>query len=676
MNNFGEEMVTVNNSDTEAILFDRPVTQRLINVARIPAPKFLYFHPRVYLFGGRDSETLPPYYFPDGRVGRVLVFPERHTLWFARGATIQLEPNMVIVIRGSIRAERTMLFDLPEVRDRRTGSEGLLGSALVRIESTRVDTIYPEWFGAKSVNGSEFIAPNDAPGNTAAWQACLHAACRDRVRDGVSLPPLVIDSRGIFCVNDTLEALPDVNGRGALWLRSDGDATRRNLGIPTLTRYPRAVRPRGVGKETEDSRSSLLRLQSRVSVEISGVGLRVIVATAGSRGERDVAHAVLVEESETEEGVDEVPGRQVVLERCAILGGREAVLAVRPEPIEGVRLPSDLRDIARQRHDFPRLNRAVLSRKASYLALRESTVDANIENFREAVVANPARGIAAAPAIPGRSSRFAIDLDVIREGVAELTSCLVFQGKGNTAYFDERGRPFDFVDLEAGVRIVGLSTLIRAVSFHLAEGPRPSRPVRTDGRPDQPDGQDLWLASGERGHNPHLTVLHADSQSWWLLGGYPMGGRVPGAVSLLNVGAGDVNRGDLLELTRFESLRRIDDRQENRIFVPPCILWPESVVPLLLEACAFSRYCVRRSTSSLVVNVGSCFHNVTEASLARWLPVSAIPSGPQTSGADGYLASVVNGRLIPTPARLNREAEVRELPILVETMSGVTRASE
>jgi hypothetical protein len=78
----------------------------------------------------------------------------------------------------------------------------------------------------------------------------------------------------------------------------------------------------------------------------------------------------------------------------------------------------------------------------------------------------------------------------------------------------------------------------------------------------------------------------------------------------------------------------------------------------------------------LVVNVGSCFHNVTEASLARWLPVSAIPSGPQTSGADGYLASVVNGRLIPTPARLNREAEVRELPILVETMSGVTRASE
>lgn len=655
MGNFGEEMEIVNNRGTQVILDDVSVTQRLIDVARIPAPKFLYFHPRVYLFGERGSETLPPFYFPDGRVGRVLVFPERHTLWFGRGATIRLAPNMVIIIRGSIRAERTMLFDLPEVRDRRAGREGLPGSALVRIESTRVDTIYPEWFGAQSVINSESFAPNDAPGNTAAWQACLHAACRDRVRDGVSLPPLVIDSRGIFCVNGTLEALPDVNGRGALWLRSDGDATRRGRGIPTLIRFPRAVGARGVGKDTEDARSAVLRVQSRVSAEITGVGFRVQAAVPVERGDRDVAHAVLVEDSADESGVDELPGRQVVLERCAVVGGREAVLAVRSEPLEAVRLSSDLQGLDLQRRDFPRLNRAVPSRKVSYLALRECIVDANIETSR-----------------PVRSSRFGLDLDVIREGIAELTSSLIYQAKPPEAYSDATGRPYDFVDIEAGVRIVGLSTLIRAVSFHLAEGPRPSRPLRTDGIPDQPDGQDLWLASGERQHNPHLTLLHVDSQSWWLLGGHPMGGRVPGAVCLLNVGAGDVNRGELLNLERFASARRVDDLQEYRVFLPPCILWPESVTPLLLEGCAFRRYCVRRSTTSLVVNVGSSFHDVTDASLARWLPVSAVPSGPQPAGAGEFLASVINGQVIPPTARLNREAEVRELPILVETSSGVT----
>ncbi|MFO0629880.1 MAG: hypothetical protein U0325_30205 [Polyangiales bacterium] len=85
MGNFGEEMVTVNNPETQEIPDDVSVTQRLIDVAQIPAPKFLFFHPRVDLFGEPGSETLPPYDFPDGRVGRVLVFPERHTLWFARG---------------------------------------------------------------------------------------------------------------------------------------------------------------------------------------------------------------------------------------------------------------------------------------------------------------------------------------------------------------------------------------------------------------------------------------------------------------------------------------------------------------------------------------------------------------------------------------------------------------
>ncbi|MEZ4390393.1 MAG: hypothetical protein R3A48_04795 [Polyangiales bacterium] len=143
---------------------------------------------------------------------RALIFPERHTLWFARGAVLQLAPGVVVIIRGSIIADPTQIFDLPEVRARLSNptSTEPAGTALVRFESTRIEEIYPEWFGV--VPGFSSTTPAYASASAAAYQACLHAAVRDRDRDGVSLPPLTVVSNGVYSVNETLEVLSDANG--------------------------------------------------------------------------------------------------------------------------------------------------------------------------------------------------------------------------------------------------------------------------------------------------------------------------------------------------------------------------------------------------------------------------------------------------------------------------------
>ncbi|MEZ4393989.1 MAG: hypothetical protein R3A48_23190 [Polyangiales bacterium] len=606
------------------------------------------------------------------------MFPERHTVWFARGAVLQLEPDVVVIFRGSLRAENTMIFDLPEVRARRSmmSVPANLGTASVRFESTRIEEIYPEWFGVRSVAGGSFVAPNDASANTAAYQACLHAACRDRDRHGVSLPPLTIISRGIFSLNDTLEARPDVNGRAALWLAGNGDSTRRGKGIPTLTRFSRAARPAGVqaGTEVEDHRSAVLRLHPQVSGEISGVGFKVVSLRRGEKTPHDVAHALLIEEFTTEGTVAAPPGRHVIIERSGLVGAREAVIAVRarsrgpndlsrgvgatipvPPSPGAIGLPGPLGLPS----EFPSLFRAGLPRRATYYAMRECAIDAVLEGYVPSTPNDPAN-----PSTPVRSSRYAVDLDVPAGGLAELTSVQIYQVKPSVAYFNDRGAPFDFVDLEAGVRVVGLPLFVRAASFHLGEGPRPSRPAPSGSAPDMADGQDLWLAQGDLGIAPHVTVAHADSQSWWFLGGEPLSRVAPGAVSLLNVGAGDVNRTQLVveEGMRFTSAPSTDGLQAFRLHTPPSVLWPRSATPLLLLACAFRRYCVRRDMSSVVLNMGTCFFGVTEVSLNSWLPAESVP---RPLPGD-FLAGIRDGRVIDPAVRLDRSRDVTELPLLID----------
>jgi hypothetical protein len=212
------------------------------------------------------------------------------------------------------------------------------------------------------------------------------------------------------------------------------------------------------------------------------------------------------------------------------------------------------------------------------------------------------------------------------------------------------------IDNQAGVWLRAGSTFVRSVSFHLDEGPRPSRPA------DQahlPDGQDLWLDAGADGRfSLHLTVLHADSQSWWFLGGTRCADGNSSAVSLLNVGANDVNLRNALmaapnghEFNRpyLESRIVSDQMQFERLFLPPAVMWPGGRVPLLLLACFFDRYCTAPDNGQgLTVNVGTAFRLGLDLTHPSWMTPEVIPR-PRTATSslhdDG--APVIKGRPIP-----------------------------
>lgn len=648
MGNFDESLIVVNDQSIEARPASLGVADRLLAVAGVSQARLLYFHPRVYRL--RPEDPLPRRDIGRLRDVRVLEFPERHTLWFARGAVLQLDPGVVVIIRGSIRSDPTQIFDLPEVRERRIrpASSEPSGLALVRFESTRMEEVYPEWFGV--VSGFSSTTPADGAANAAAYQACLHAAVRDRDRDGVSLPPLSVLSRGVFALNETLEVLPDVNGRGALWLVGTGDATRRGRDLPSLNRYPRGhSRFAREPNAAEDDRSALLRLDARVSAEISSVGFRCFPETPGERTARDVAHALLIEESAVRDADVVTRARNVRLERCGLTGGRDAVL--------GLRSLGGARSVTTTAAATP-YPRVPLRRAASRYSAESCVFDA---------VLSDSGGVNSVAPLPTRSARRIVHLESSVGAFFVLTSSLVFQTKG--AYFDISGRPFTLMDLDAGIWMKGVSSLIRAVSFHLGEGPRPSRVAPPNGGPEGPDGQDLWLASSEDGPAPHVTLLHADSQSWWHLGADPIRRRRPGAVCLLNVGAGDVNLRELegfergnVSLTGMNFTRPGTDAVEAwRLYTPPSLWWPDSEIPLVLVACAFRRYAVRQSMRSLVMNVGSSFNTVLTPSRSTWHSPLAVPR-PLPGDP---LAGVREGRPIPEYELVGDPWIAQGLPTLV-----------
>lgn len=148
MGNFGVELIVVNDRSIMNRTSPEIVTSRILQAVDSTPPSYLYFHPREYRVSSVnpiDGSPLLPLVNVVGMGNvRALIFPERHTLWFARGAVLSLAPGVVLIIRGSIIADPTQIFDLPEVRARLINPTSTVpaGTALVRFESTRIEEIY------------------------------------------------------------------------------------------------------------------------------------------------------------------------------------------------------------------------------------------------------------------------------------------------------------------------------------------------------------------------------------------------------------------------------------------------------------------------------------------------------------------------------------------------------
>jgi hypothetical protein len=678
MGEFGEEFYNVFERVQRGNV-SRPLALRVLDaiVAGVTRtePSYIYFAPEEYPI---QFDALTDNPVVDGvlqpRIGsrRVLVFPERHTLWFARGATLELGPNVALIIRGQIRAEATKIFSLPDVR--RFWAQGMrtVGrpneaqlrfaledaafapeSALVRIESRRMEAIRPEWFDART-EGNSIV--NNGSANARAMQACLDAACRDRMYGDESLLPLTVVCQGAYGLNDTLRGTADANGRGALFLSGDGDVQTRGVGFG-LVRFPRTnVRVvNGAAEDAaapEEDRSALLRVEPGVSLEIEGASFKVepVAANFLLRGEeatrrdapRDVRHAILIEEDE--EPGREPPWRFVSLDRSGVVGALDSCVTVRrnrrpPQSSLGSTGPAPFTGpVSSEVLEAFALRDGILV-DGGKIALANVTVPARgpVRPGRRYVFRDTAFDTHFSIGVPDRSSLYALRVDLAGDAMVELA--------GGRVQNERKG--FDgFIDYRAGVIVRGASLLARAVSFHGSEGPRPSRADWVA----VPDGQDVWLDAEDRGPPPHLTMMHCDSQSWWLLG--TARARAAGAVSLLNVGAGDVN---LLQIPDASAFRRGDAGESFRFFRPPSLVWPGGDTPLLLEACVFMRYAVRANTASRIANVGTTFYQASP-SLATWFPPEAVARP----------GDWLRGRTIPPEWRLNQVLRPTELPWLTQ----------
>lgn len=697
MGQYGDEFWNFRQS-VERVEAGVDISERLLTACRLPGVSILYLAPRStepsrgVVNGRRDlppgyllapdaatAARLPRQEFPDGIVRTVIEIPEHITLWFAPGAFFSLVEGVALIIRGAIRAEATEIFSLPDVRRFREEIRLRLpdvspSTALVRLETTQIEEVYPEWFGARSVAGGAHVGVVDAPATTRGFQACIHAACRDRTRSGVSLPPLTVVCRGIYCTQDTLEALPTINGQGTLWLRGHGDASTRGVGIPAIQRFP-AGTPRGVTKDnqwlesTETVDSALLWVHPRVSLDVDGVGLKCHAWDQGrERTQRyDVQHCVRIEGADGD--LSALASRHVFFTQCGLSGGSASIVSieerrVRPPVSLPVLAPPTLHTPYERplRSPPPRH----VSRRGSRYRFRGCSLDA----IFHALVDVPARPL------PTRSTR-----QMIRAVQSDSSMLSVIGGKvhQNTgALFGAQVRADDgtwgVIDLEAGLYLQGGCGFVKSVTFHLDEGPRPSRPL---GEENLPDGQDIWLDAGAAGSiGTHLTVLHADSQSWWFLGGTEVRGDAKSAVSLLNVGANDVNlksisrtgagahpRNEVYQASRF---RTAD--QSARLFLPPTVAWSGGRVPLLMEGCYFQRYCTSPGNGGgLSVNIGSSFRptlpETTSLFAVRWMPSSAIPRRASRSDSlTGPDSVVIIGRPIPESYRVVNPAIVNHYP--------------
>lgn len=735
MGEYGSEFVNfLEQPLVRGLAASSPVVSALQGVISSPRPLTIYFAPRnqaptpaimgpertqpagyvIAVPRSGDPSSLETFHFPDGVVRHVLVIPEHITLWFAPGAFLELRGNVAVVIRGGIRAGSQMIFSLPEVSDLRSDLLTPAGDirnvqAVVRLETTLIEEVRPEWFGARSQDASAGPSASDAPANSRALQACIHAACRDRTREGVSLPPLTVVCEGVYCIHETMRAEPTIFGCGALWLRGTGDTSTRSSGFPAIRRFPIGAptnnhdlpldRWRDVA-EAEDS--ALLWVHPRVSLDVDGVGLRceAFLRRTAPTDRYDVEHCVRV--AGEYEGVGPLASRTVTFDRCGLSGGRQSILSVDDDALVMRRAPGTLPLTATAIADlqllpwkvdgqFPPwevIGQVPPTRYASRLGIQVRLDGCTLDG-----VISPGTGADPRTALPVRSSRRMIQVAFASSSMLSVTGGKIHQSPGSalgaTIQSDDvrsgilapGARRSGILDLEAGLHIRGGLTLVRSVTFHLAEGPRPSRPPA---EADLPDGQDIWIDTGPSGQTgSHLTVMLVDSQSWWFLGGKRLQGESTGAVSLLNVGANDVN---LVEIVREldpldpenppnslnEAYRRSGAGARIRgraydvetLFHPPSIGWPGGLVPLLLEGCFFDRYCTTPdNVGGMIVNVGSAFRLPIDRPAVNWFPPSVIPRRQSAQESlYGELSPALAGRSIPVDLRAPASALVSFYP--------------
>ena len=611
-------------------------------------------------FGTDIPRTLPKIlYFPPGRYpidsssGSEFIFHPGMELRFAPGASLEPTTEVTLVVRGSIRAARQQIFRGPDRPGDRSAvlrtefphlpNREILGTrrneivpgpdsgprrdellaylrsqngplGLVRIESEEISDIYPEWWGA--VHNE----PDGDADSSDALQACFHAACRDRTREGRLLPALRVVMSGPYRTWRKLVAEAPPGLPGHLWLSGSDPISHGGLGNATITRQ---LSSQLLDLDLLDTQCAL-ELGPRVSLVAEGVSFNSLWLNAPPKDQIASSVSILRARDESE--------RWVLFDRCGLGGGRDSAVRV-PDPLAQGFGADASPDAAPDR---------------VRVGLQQCTLNA----WRADVVEATSKGL-----VPlAFRVRRPLSLQLQSRDVVALSACFL-RGSAFTRAFPGARLPTPGeLTFEAGIHVRGGALYVRGTTFHFADGPRPIRPAPPTGRPDLPDGQDIWLDSGAQGlDSTQLTMMQCETQSWWCLGGKPVVRDASRAASvLLALSGSNVNWKDDTTKPILERLRGVSAAailyNDNMADDPPVVAWPGGDSFLVTVGCVFGRY-VTLAADSQVFDVGSMFFLPFPElqTVPRWLPPRFIPRPPQYP------------RVVATD--LNLEVRVRGLPL-------------
>lgn len=128
-----------------------------------------------------------------------LLVGENVLLWFAPGAFLQLDPEVVVRINGSIRAELKRIFrSVPPTGTQRRGR--------VVFQTSKVLELYPEWWGAVPTPMDQLTGRT--VDDTQALEDCFLAAHTDRAFDNATFTVLPVIFSGVYHVSREIVVEP------------------------------------------------------------------------------------------------------------------------------------------------------------------------------------------------------------------------------------------------------------------------------------------------------------------------------------------------------------------------------------------------------------------------------------------------------------------------------------
>ena len=521
------------------------------------APRGLIF----YLPPGRFNLSLRP-----GEAYSRYELPENVQLYFCPGALLRPQWNVDLVIRGSVRAGKYQIFGYTRVEELPSGS--LAGANTVppghiMFATRQVPSILPEWWGAQP--WIEHINPAGDPdtrrGNDSsdALQAALDAGSTSldegvhRLFDaGLDRPrrPSIPVLLGGPYQCNETLRVECPPGASSLHLILRGAA---GLGTPNLG-APSIVRTRPAGDTRMDE--CALRLGPGVDFEIQDVHFGCTSAGAPVNGSVDVVC-----------GASEVSPRRGLFRRCTLIGGGEWALRIKAEG-----------------GDVPR-----------HFVVDACTVSAANSGYLTE------RGI---EIVGGAGVMLHVDGGLMGAGALPVPK-------------DSRGVPLPdppALPANATLHLTGGSVLLRAVQFHNASGPRPSRVADpSDLLSDlaTPDGQEVFLApqaGASAATATHLTAVQCECQGWWFLS-RPHDGKEQ--VALVNVAHNSPNWVDENNVARYRdpiNYPAPTSMSTDGKGSPPSVVWLGPGGQCLLLACRLYRTVLTDSTAhTSLTDVGTVF---------------------------------------------------------------------